>query len=646
VPGKDDFLGHDGSLEARHDLWKDAAVAGAPPNGDPLGLDPEAMRQLGYRTVDLLVRLLEEQGPALKRATPEEMRERLHGPPPEQPEPFDQILETLERDVMPYRSRDGHPRFFGFIPFAGTWPGALGDLIASASNLYVGSWMESAGPSQIELEVLGWFKDWVGYPTHAAGSLVSGGSASNMTALACAREALAGPMRDDLVLYVSDQGHSSVARAARILGFKPEQVRVLPSDDAFRLAPQTLAAAMDADTARGLTPFAVVAQAGATNTGAVDPLEDLAALCRERGAWLHADGSYGGFAVLADPALVPGLGLADSIALDPHKWLYQPFECGCVLVRDGEALRRAFEILPDYLRDARTEDEEVNFSDLGLQLTRSARALKLWVSLRFFGVEAFRAAIRRSLAIVQEAARRVEASETLELAAPSSLSVICLRRRDLDDEGNTGLAAALERGGTGLVSTTRLRGRQAVRLCVLNHQSTAEDVEEVLSFLETAEPEARAPEYERHPAIVSSWPGLPEADVPSLRALPLFAGLEPDQAAQVAARASLREVEAGEDVVEQWSLGSEFFVIVQGTASVAVDGLHARDLGPGDFFGELRAFEWGAGYAYPRLASVRATSHLRLLVFPEGALKELVERYPSVEGVIREAVAERLQQHS
>jgi aromatic-L-amino-acid decarboxylase len=613
---------------------------------DPLALDRETMRQLGYRTIDLLVDLLEREAPPLQRASPDEMRRRLEGAPPEHPEPFERILEGLQRDVLPFASRDGHPRFFGFVPFAGTWPGALGDLIASACNLYVGSWMESAGPSQVELEVLGWFKDWIGYPKDAAGSLVSGGSAGNLTALACAREAVAGPMRADLVLYVSDQGHSSVARAARILGFRPEQVRVLPSNDAFRLAPGTLSAAIEADTARGLTPFCVAAQGGATNTGAVDPLAELAAICRERGVWLHVDAAYGGFAVLAGRDLLPGLEQADSVTLDPHKWLYQPFECGCLLVRDGRQLRAAFEILPDYLRDAKADAEEVNFSDLGLQLTRSARALKLWVSLRFFGIEAFRAAIRRSLEVAALAAQRVEESEALELAAPPSLGVVCFRRRNLDEEGNAGLATALERSGTGLVSSTRLHGRFALRLCVLNHQSTADDVERVLSFLETAEPEAEAPRYERHPAIVSSWPGLPEADVPSLRALPLFAGLEPDQAAQVAARASLREAAAGETVIEQWSLGSDFFVILEGTASVSVDREQARDLDAGDFFGELRALEWGAGYAYPRLASVTATSPLRLLVFPEGSLKELVERYPAIAGVIREAVAQRLPRHS
>ncbi len=621
-------------------------MAGVPPQRDPLALDKEAMRQLGYRTVDLLVEWLEREAPPLRRATPAEMRKRLAGPPPEQPEPFERILDGLKRDVLPFVSRDGHPRFFGFIPFSGTWPGALGDLIASACNLYVGSWMESAGPSQVELEVLGWFKEWIGYPPEAAGSLVSGGSVANMTALACAREALAGPMRDDLVLYVSDQAHSSVAQAARILGFQPRQVRVLPTDSAFRLNPATLRAAMEADVAAGRTPFLVAANAGATNSGAIDPLPELAEACREHGVWLHVDAAYGGFAVLADRALLPGLELADSVTLDPHKWLYQPFECGCVLVRNGRTLRTAFEILPDYLRDAEAAEEEVNFSDLGLQLTRSARALKVWVSLRFFGMEAFRNAIARSLETAARAAERVEESESLELLAPPSLGVVCIRRRDLDEQGNAGLAAALERSGVGLVSSTRLHGRFALRLCVLNHTSGLEDVERVLGFLETAKPEAERPQYERHPPIVSSWPGLPEADVPSLRALPLFAELEPDQAALVGKQASLREAATGEAVVEQWSLGRDFYVILEGSAAVSIDGEHTRNLGPGEFFGELTALDWGAGFTYPRLASVRATSPLRLLVFPDGSLSELVRRYPSVDRQVRAAMAERLPQHT
>jgi hypothetical protein len=291
-------------------------------------------------------------------------------------------------------------------------------------------------------------------------------------------------------------------------------------------------------------------------------------------------------------------------------------------------------------------EEEVNFSDLGLQLTRSARALKVWVSLRFFGVEAFREAIARSLELAARAAERVEASESLELLAPPSLGIVCFDRRDLDEQGNAGLAAALERSGVGLVSTTRLHGRLALRLCVLNHTSGREDVEQVLAFLETAEPEPEAPQHERHPPIVSSWPGLPKADLPSLGALALFAELEPSQAALVGEQASLREAATGETIVEQWSLGRDFYVILEGSATVSIDGEHTRDLRPGEFFGELTALDWGSGFTYPRLATVKATSPLRLLVFPDGSLSELVRRYPSVDRQVRAAVAERLPQHT
>jgi glutamate/tyrosine decarboxylase-like PLP-dependent enzyme len=198
--------------------------------GDPLGLDVATMRELGYRTVDLLVdELTDASAPPLRRATPPEMRRLLQRGPPEAPQAFDELLERLRTDVLANMERSFHPSFFAFIPSNGTWPGALGDFIAAAMNIYVGHWMESAGPSQVELEVVDWFKDWIGYPPGAAGLLLSGGSAANMDALACAREARVGAMRDDVVAYVSDQAHSSMARAVRVLGFRPDQLRVLPT---------------------------------------------------------------------------------------------------------------------------------------------------------------------------------------------------------------------------------------------------------------------------------------------------------------------------------------------------------------------------------------------------------------------------------
>src|SRR4051812_36782445 len=421
-------------------------------------MDAEQMRALGYRTIDMLVdRIAGEPGAVVRAATPEDLRARLSAPPPEEPAAdFDEILATLERDVLPFVARISHPGYLAYIPGEGTWPGALGDLIASALNVDTCWWLGSSGPSALELVVLDWLRQWVGYPDGAAGVLVSGGSAANLTAIACARETRIGAMDCSAVLYLSDQTHSSVARAARALGFAPAQVRVIPTDERARLRTDALRSALAADRAAGRTPLAVIANAGTTATGAVDPLEELSTICRDAGVWLHVDGAYGAFACLTERGRreLAGLELADSITLDPHKWLYQPIELGALLVRDGAALRRGFVVAADYLEGVTAEEREVNFSDLGLQLTRSCRALKLWLSLRYFGVGAFRTAIDTSLDLVEHAQRLIEKAPELEVLSPASLGIVTFRRRPpgVDDEAvlervNADVAAAIEEGG-------------------------------------------------------------------------------------------------------------------------------------------------------------------------------------------------------
>src|SRR2546422_11638589 len=224
----------------------------APGSDSPLGVDSELMRQLGYRTIDMLVdRIAGPLGPVVRSATPEELQERLAGPPPEDPVAFDEILDGLERDVLPFVARISHPGYLASIQGEGTWPGALGDLIASALNVDTCWWLGASGPSALELVVLDWMRQWVGYPEQAAGVLVSGGSAANLTALACAREARIGVMNEKAVVYMSDQTHSSLARAARVLGFRPDQVRVIPSDGRARMQVDALRAAIAADEAGG-----------------------------------------------------------------------------------------------------------------------------------------------------------------------------------------------------------------------------------------------------------------------------------------------------------------------------------------------------------------------------------------------------------
>ena len=552
-------------------------------------------------------------------------------------------------------SRLAHPGYFAFIPASSTFAGALGDLIASALDIDVGSWMSAAGPSQLELTVLDWFKEWIGYPSSAAGILVSGGSAANMTALACAREALAGPMSDRIVAYCADQTHSSVARAARLLGFRPDQVRILPTDHNHRLRLDALKGAIDHDAASGLQPLIVVANAGATNTGAIDPLADLASLCRERGLWLHVDAAYGGFAALSERGRrqLAGIELADSLTLDPHKWLYQPIECGCLLVREGHLLRDAFTINPDYLADYKSE--EVNFSDLGLQLTRTARALKVWMSFNYFGTDAFRAAIDRAIDLALMAERIVRDSPTLELLSPASLGIIAFRRRfdGVDDEeeleqANAQLVVALERSGRGLVSSTRLHGTYALRLCVMNHTTSPAEVEEVLEWFADAErpsgPDivSRAAHEDIHADLLGGWADAAEFDSDTIRRIPLFADLEPDALELVIASASELRVAAGETVIRQWQGTRHFYAILEGAVEVRTDsGVAARAVA-GEFFGELAALDWGAGFGYARTATVVASSPTRLIVLAPSPFGELLRRVPGVEQRIRAVARERL----
>jgi glutamate/tyrosine decarboxylase-like PLP-dependent enzyme len=626
---------------------------------DPLGLTAEQIRELGYQAVDLLAAQLTDSAlPAMRRGDPADLRQRLEGPPPEAPRDFSELLEQLSRDVLGPMSRLAHPGYFAFIPASSTFPGALGDLIASALDIDVGSWMSAAGPSQVELVVLDWFKSWIGYPPESAGILVSGGSAANITALACARESLVGPMSDRIVLYTADQTHSSVARAARLLGFRPDQVRILPSDGEHRLRLDALIGAIDADSRAGRQPLIVAANAGATNSGAVDRLAELAEICHERGLWLHVDGAYGGFASLSERGRVAlaGIELADSVTLDPHKWLYQPIECGALLVRDGELLAQAFTINPDYLADYKTQ--AVNFSDLGLQLTRSARALKIWLSFNYFGAQAFRAAIDRSIDLAEIAERLVRESPSLELLSPASLGIIAFRRRfdGVDDEStlerlNAELVTQFELSGRGLVSSTRLRGRYAIRMCVMNHTSGPRDVEETLSWFAQAERPRLASaggvdsHEDRYADLQGGWAQSGEFDEATLRSMPLFAELDPAAIEVIVAAAHRLEVGPGEMVVHRWQGTRHFYAIVSGEVEIrGSDGQMLREIGPGGFFGELAALDWGAGFGYARTADAVARGTCTLLTLAPTALAEVLRRAPELDRTLRSAARARVQE--
>jgi glutamate/tyrosine decarboxylase-like PLP-dependent enzyme len=620
-------------------------------------MEVEAMRRAGYAAVDALAARMAdpEAEPVLRRASPAEMRERLGGAPPEQGAGLDAVLARVIEDVLPYQAGTNHPGYFAFIPYFTTWPAALAELIAAAINVSPWAWMESPAATQIELEVIGWFRDWLGMPEGTAGVLVSGGSAANLTALLVAREAAGGPSEDSVV-YVSDQGHSSLARTARAMGLRPHQVRVLPTDDRWRLQPATVTAAAVADRRAGRVPIAVCASAGSTSTGAVDPLPELADVCAAEGLWLHVDAAYGGFAALTPEGrtLLAGIERADSVTVDPHKWLFQPFECGGVLVRDGARLARTFAIHPDYLDSTETHVAgEVNFGEWGLQLSRGSHALKVWMSMQAFGLAAFRAAIDRNMELAAYAEELVQAHDALTLMAPASLGIVCFRREWPGcDEAETerrgiALADALERSGDAFVSTTRLAGRHAIRMCILNPTSGEEHVRRVIEHFAQASAPPDVPRTIRGPADskagVLGDPGSTR-DTDVLETMPLFAGLPDSVIGAVRDRGNCVNAAAGEEIIRRWDADRFFYITLSGRYDVLIEDRVIRTLGPGEHFGELAARDWGGGYGYARTATVRCTQDGQLLRLSSDDFQWLVGTQPAVRSELARILADRLRE--
>ncbi len=473
---------------------EDGVPGAAPVTARDLRMTPEEMEALAARAVGLLLERWDGLGAQSpwKGASRREMEALLREPPPETGRPAEEVLERAVRDVLPVAARVDHPRFFAFVPSSPTWPGVVADLMCAGFNTFQGTWLGSGGPSQLELVVTDWFREWLGYPEGAGGLFTSGGSAASLDALVAARERAGAPSRP--AVFLSDQSHTALDRAARIVGVRPEGLRKVASDQDFRLRMDDLQTSVERARREGFTPIAVCANAGTTSTGAVDPLPSMADFCEREGIWLHVDAAYGGFAVLTDRgrALFEGLARADSITLDAHKWLFQPFEAGCLMVRDVRTLDSAFSVRPDYLQDADPGLEQVNFADRGLQLSRSFRALKVWMSIQVFGMAAFREAIARGIHLADRADAWVRDSDHFELLSPASLGVVCFRYNPRGTRlGSDGLEALNERiqarviaDGTAMMSSTRLHGTYSLRLCIMNHHTTWEDVRDTLEALD------------------------------------------------------------------------------------------------------------------------------------------------------------------
>jgi aromatic-L-amino-acid decarboxylase len=461
-------------------------------------LDPsdwEELRALAHRMLDdSLDYLRDRREQPVWQPMPEEARRALQAPLPEGGEPLERIYEDYKRHVVPYAMGNTHPRFWAWVMGNGTVEGVLADMLASTLNPNMGGASHS-GP-EVERQVIEWCKEMLGFPQSASGILMSGGSMANLVGLAVARHALSGiDVRGDgmqalpapLTVYCSAEGHSSIQRAVELLGLGDRYLRRIPVDEADRLDMGALQRAINEDLAAGLKPLAVVGNAASTNTGAIDPLDEIADLAAEHGLWFHVDGAFGALAYLAPSLrhLVKGMERADSLSFDLHKLGYLSFEVGCTLVRDAEAHYRTFTVHPDYLERAARglAGGDRWLSDYTPQLTRGFRALKVWMSLRTHGTHKLGRVIEQNVRQAGYLASLVEAEPRLELLAPVGFNVVCFRYHPagVPEEHlnalNSELFLRLQESGVAAPSGTNVRGRFAIRCSITNHRTRDEDLD-------------------------------------------------------------------------------------------------------------------------------------------------------------------------
>jgi glutamate/tyrosine decarboxylase-like PLP-dependent enzyme len=482
------------------------------PDGEMISkLEPprDEIRRMGNEAVEILAQYYDSirNLHVYPDTTAREIRSHLEQELPEEGEDFSELLDVFRDVILPFSRHNAHPRFFGYIAGPGTAATAMADLLASALNPTVTSWRSAPAATEIERLTINWIKQIIGYDSSADGLFTSGGSMANFCGLAAARSLKApGIVRRGmhtldraLRIYMSEECHHSIIKAAMLLGIGQDNMRLVRTDDRLRIDTADLVAKIEEDHAAGHLPFCVVASAGTVNTGAFDPLGEVAEVARRYNLWMHVDAAYGGFSVLAPSArhLFEHLADADSVALDPHKWLYVPVDCGCVLYRDPAAARAAFSEEAEYARILSGGVEEAYaFWDYGPEMTRRFRALKVWVMLRHVGTRALGEAIERNIACAKYLAQSVEASEDFEMLAPVELSIFCFRyvpptlKRELEtdaaeanrklDAFNERLLIELQRQGRSYLTNARVHGRFALRGCVLNYRTTERDMEVLL----------------------------------------------------------------------------------------------------------------------------------------------------------------------
>jgi aromatic-L-amino-acid decarboxylase len=470
-------------------------------------LDPadwDELRALGHKMVDDMLTYLETlRERPLWRPMPEDVQQFFKTPLPAEGAPAEEVYDDFRRNVLAYPMGNIHPRFWGWVMGNGTPLGMLADMLAAGINPNMGGG-DHAG-NRVEMQVIDWCKEMLGYPHEASGLLVSGGSMANLVGLAVARNVKAGfDVRQEglvgssvlLTTYGSVEMHSSIQKSVELMGLGSRSLRKIEVDEHFRIVTAALRRTIEEDIDAGMKPICLVGNAGTVNTGAIDPLDELASIAAEYGIWFHVDGAFGTLAYMS-PDLrgeLAGMGRADSLAFDLHKWVYVPFEAGCVLVRSEEAHRHTFSLTPDYLQhaDRGIAAGSMWFSDYGVQLTRGLRALKVWMTIKNSGAAKIGRVIRQNVEQARYLTYLVEQSPQLELLAPTALNIVCFRylAPGLDNEQlnalNTELLIRLQESGVAAPSGTNVRGRYAIRCAITNHRSRREDfdllVDEVLKL--------------------------------------------------------------------------------------------------------------------------------------------------------------------
>tara|TARA_R100000935_G_scaffold21474_1_gene39885 strand:+ start:1915 stop:3348 length:1434 start_codon:yes stop_codon:yes gene_type:complete len=462
-----------------------------------LELTKEEMTAYGYKVVDAIVEHFDTQHTKkpVAFASREEMDSLFLEQAPEQPSDAKQVLDFVLQEVMSKSAIVSHPKSYSFVPGPSNYVSAMADTLATGFNIFSGGWAASPAAAELEIITIGWLLKIFGFPKKKGGGIfTSGGSMANLTAIVTARRIKCGDDFSKAVIYLSDQAHSSNIKAIRVLGFRKEQIQIIPTDGDFKVSLNKLKNCIAKDRLRGMQPFCYVATAGTTNTGTVDPLTEISKICKQEDIWFHIDAAYGGAAILAKNGkqLLKGIDKADSLTVDPHKWFYQPYEMGCLLVRDHKWLKNTFTEKPEYLRDVEGNESEINFYDHGIQLTRRFRALKFYMSVKTFGLSAFRKAITYNIQLAEKVETILRKSKKWEIISPATLAVINFRYNPIGntwnelqlDSMNQYISSQVINSREALLVTTLLNGHVVLRMCLINPRTTLDDVKETLALCE------------------------------------------------------------------------------------------------------------------------------------------------------------------